>query len=74
MKSRCAEVIKLANITYDDYKSYGKIIAKPVLACLKMQREFVENDPLLSNEEKGDMDMYITTYIAELYYDKASSK
>lgn len=74
MKSRCVGVMKLADITYDDYKNYGKIIAKHVLACLKTQREFVENDPLLSDEEKGDMDMYITTYIAELYYDKASSK
>ena len=74
MKSRCVEVMKLADITYDDYKSYGKIIAKHVLECLKTQRKFIENDPLLSDEEKGDMDMYITTYIAELYYDKASSK
>ena len=74
MKSRCTEIMKLSDSTYEQYKCYGKIIKESVLACLKMQREFVENDPLLSGEEKGDMDTYITTYIAELYCDKTSSK
>lgn len=74
MKSRCIEIMKLANNTYDQYKYYGKVISRSVLEQLKVQREFVENDLLLSDEEKGDMDMYITTYISELYYDKASSK
>ena len=63
MKSRCVEVIKLVDKTYDQYKHYGKVILKPTLECLKAQREFVANDPLLSDEERGDMDMYITTYI-----------
>ena len=74
MKSRCCEIMKLADKTYDQYRHYGKIVAKGVLASLMVQREFVENDLLLSDKEKGDMDMYITTYIAELYYDKASLK
>lgn len=74
MKSRCCEIMKLADKTYDQYKYYGKAVAKAVLASLMMQREFAENDLLLSDEEKRDMDMHITTYIAELYYDKASSK
>lgn len=74
MKSRCCEIMKLADKTYDQYKCYGRSVARAVLASLMVQREFAENDLLLSDEEKGDMDMYITTYIAELYYDKASSK
>lgn len=74
MKSRCVEIMKLADSTYDQYKYYGKVDSRSILERLKIQREFVENDLLLSDEEKGDMDMYITTYIAELYYDKASSK
>ena len=74
MKSRCIEIMKLADNTYNQYKHYEKILAEPILACLKSQREFVENDRLLSDEEKGDIDMYITTYIAQIYYDKASSK
>lgn len=74
MKSRCVEIMKLADSTYDQYKYYGKVVSRSILERLKIQREFVENDLLLSDEEKGDMDMYITTYIAELYYDKASSK
>lgn len=74
MKSRCNEIMKLADDTYNQYKYYGGILTEPILACLKSQREFVENDRLLSDEEKGDIDMYITTYIAQLYYDKASSK
>lgn len=74
MKSRCNEIMELADNTYNQYKYYGEILTEPILACLKAQREFVENDQLLSDEEKGDMDMYITTYIAQIYYDKASSK
>ena len=74
MKSRCNEIMKLADDTYNQYKYYGEILTEHVLACLKSQREFVENDRLLSDEEKGDLDMYITTYIAQLYYDKTSSK
>ncbi len=74
MKSRCNEIMKLADNTYNQYKYYGEILTESILACLKSQREFVENDQLLSDEEKGDLDMYITTYIAQLYYDKASSK
>lgn len=74
MKSRCIKFIELADNTYDQYNCYGEIVRESVLACLKTQREFAENDQLLSDEEKGDMIMYITTYIAQLYYDKASSK
>lgn len=74
MKSRYIEVMELADGTYSLYKKYGSIVARSVLERLKIQREFVENDRLLSNIEKGNADMYITTYIAELYYDKASSK
>lgn len=74
MKSRCNEIMKLADSTYNQYKYYGEILTEPILECLKSQREFVENDRLLTDEEKGDIDMYITTYIAQLYYDKASLK
>ena len=74
MESRCNEIMKLADNTYNQYKYYGEILTEPILVCLKSQRSFVENDRLLSDEEKGDMDMYITTYIVQLYYDKASSK
>lgn len=74
MKSRCNEIMKLADKTYNRYKYYGEILTEPILEALKSQREFVENDRLLSDEEKGDIDMYITTYIAQIYYDKASSK
>lgn len=74
MKSRCNEIMELADNTYNQYKYYGEILTEPILACLKSQREFVENDQLLSDEEKGDMEMYITTYIAQLYYDKAYLK
>ena len=74
MKSRCNEIMELADNTYNQYKCYGEILAESTLVCLKLQRKFVENDRLLSDEEKGDMDMYITTYIAQIYYDKASSK
>lgn len=74
MESRCNEIMKLADNTYNQYKYYGEILTEPILTCLKSQREFVENDRLLSDEEKGDLDMYITTYIAQLYYDKASLK
>ena len=74
MMSRCNGIMELADNTYNQYKCYGEILTEPILACLKSQREFVENDRLLSDEEKGDLDMYITTYIAQIYYDKASSK
>ena len=74
MKSRCIEFMELADNTYGQYNCYGKMVGESVITCLKMQREFAENDPLLSDEEKGDMIMYITTYIAQLYYDRASSK
>lgn len=74
MKSRCCEIMKLADSTYDQYKHYERIAAKSILECLKMQREFVENDPLLSSGEKGDMEMYITTYIAQLYHDAVVPK
>lgn len=69
MKSRCVEIMKLADSTYDQYEHYKKITVKSVLECLKMQREFVEIDPLLSSSEKGEMELYITTYIAQLYHD-----
>ena len=74
MKSRCNEIMNLADNTYNQYKYYGEILTEPILAYLKSQREFVENDRLLSDEEKGDLDMYITTYIAQIYYDKSSLK
>lgn len=74
MKSRCNEIMKLADDTYNQYKYYGEILTEPILVCLKSQREFVENDRLLSDEEKGDLDMYITTYIAQIYYDKSYLK
>lgn len=74
MKSRYTEIMNLAEDTYNQYKYYGEILTEPTLACLKSQREFAENDWLLSDEEKGDIDLYITSYITKLYYDKASSK
>lgn len=74
MKSRCNKLMELADNTYNEYKCYGEILSETILACLKFQKEFAENDLLLSDEEKGDIDMYITTYIAQIYYDKASSK
>lgn len=74
MKSRYGAIMELADNTYNQYKCYGEILTESTLVCLKSQREFVENDRLLTDEEKGDIEMYITTYIAQLYYDRASSK
>lgn len=70
MKSRCAEIMKLADKTYDQYKSYGNTIANAVIKSLKMQRQFVEVDILLTNEEKKDMKLYITSYIVSFHLSK----
>lgn len=70
MESRCREVMKLADETYKHYKSYGKTVKDSVVNSLKFQRKFVENDVLLSGEEKEDMRLYITTYIVDIYLDK----
>lgn len=70
MVSRCRGVMKLADETYNHYKCYGKAVKNSVINSLKFQRKFVENDVLLSGEEKEDMRLYITTYIVDIYLDK----
>lgn len=66
MASRCREIIKLADDTYNQYVCYGHAVANAVMESLKAQREFARIDLLLSNEEKKDMVAYVTTYILEL--------
>ena len=70
MRSRCTAIMKLADETYEHYKCYGRIINDSVKKCLEFQREFVEHDVLLSEEEKVIMRLYITTYITNIYLDK----
>ena len=70
MRSRCTAIMKLADETYEHYKSYGIEINDSVKKCLEFQREFVEHDVLLSEEEKVIMRLYITTYITNIYLDK----
>lgn len=66
MKSRCTAIMKLADETYDHYKCYGKAVKDSVKTCLEFQRGFIKHDVLLSDEEKEDMRLYITTYIVEI--------
>lgn len=66
MTSRCIAIKKLATETYNQYVCYGNVIKDATLASLKAQRAFVERDALLSNKEKEDMCLYITTYIVEI--------
>lgn len=66
MTSRCIAIKKLAAETYNQYVFYGDVIKDATLASLKAQKEFVERDVLLSNKEKEDVRLYITTYILEI--------
>lgn len=70
MKSRCREVMNLADETYNHYKIYGESVKDSIVKYLKAQREFVENDTLLSDKEKADMRAYVTTYIIDIYIDE----
>lgn len=63
MKSRCSEIMNLADKTYEQYETYGNAVADAVLKSLKMQRVFVSVDVLLTNEEKNDMKAYITSQV-----------
>lgn len=66
MMSRCTAIKKLATETYNQYACYGNIIKDATLASLKAQKAFVEKDLLLSDKEREDMCLYITTYIVEI--------
>ena len=66
MISRYAAIKKLATETYNQYACYGSVIKDATLASLKAQMAFTERDVLLSNKEKEDMRLYITTYIIEI--------
>lgn len=66
MASRCREIMKLADDTYNQYKCYGNAISDAVLKSLKAQREFARVDLLLTDKQRKDMIIYITTYIIEL--------
>lgn len=66
MMSRCTAIKKLATETYNQYVCYGNIIKDATLASLKAQKAFVEKDVLLSDKEREDMRLYITTYIIEI--------
>ena len=66
MKSRCREIMKLADDTYNQYKCHGNLIANAVLESLKAQREFTKVDLLLTDEERKDMIIYVSTYIIQL--------
>ena len=70
MRSRCTAIMKLADETYEHYKCYGKAVKDSVKRCLEFQREFIKHDVLLSDEEREDMRVYITTYIVDIYLDK----
>lgn len=70
MVSRYVAIKKLAKETYNQYVCYGDVIKDATLASLKAQKEFVERDVLLSNKEKEDMRLYITTYILEIVLHK----
>lgn len=64
--SRCTAIKKLATETYNQYICYGNVIKDATLASLKAQKAFVEKDALLSDNEREDMRLYITTYIIEI--------
>lgn len=66
MMSRCTAIKKLATETYNQYTCYGNVIKDATLASLKAQKAFVEKDVLLSDKEREDMRLYITTYIIEI--------
>lgn len=66
MMSRCTAIKKLATETYNQYVCYGNVIKDATLASLKAQKAFVKKDVLLSDKEKEDMCLYITTYIVEI--------
>lgn len=66
MMSRCTAIKKLATETYNQYVCYGNVIKDATLASLKAQEAFVKKDVLLSDKEKEDMCLYITTYIVEI--------
>ena len=70
MISRCSEIMKLSEETYKHYKCYGKVVKDSVLKSLKFQRDFTKVDVLLSDEEREDMHLYITTFIIDIYLDK----
>lgn len=63
MASRFIAIKKLAEETYNQYVCYGDVIKDATLASLKAQMEFAEIDTLLSNKEREDARLYITTYI-----------
>ena len=63
MKSRCREIIKLADNTYNQYKISGDIVKKAVLKSLETLIEFIKVDCLLSQKETSDMITYVTYYI-----------
>lgn len=66
MKSRYIEVKKLADDTYNQYGYYGTIIANPIIGDLRMQKDFIGIDPLLSDEEKTKMIHYINSCIIDI--------
>lgn len=70
MTSRCVEIMKLADETYDQLKYYGNVVSDSVIKCLEMLREFVEIDILLTDAEREDMRVYITSYIVSFYLRK----
>lgn len=70
MTSRCVEIMKLADETYNQLKCYGDAVSDSVIKCLKMQRKFVETDILLADAERNDMRAYITSYIVSFYLRK----
>ena len=63
MASRFTAIKKLATETYNQYVCYGDVIKDATLASLKAQKAFAERDILLSNKEKEDICLNITTYI-----------
>nr|DAT86491.1 MAG TPA: hypothetical protein [Bacteriophage sp.] len=70
MKSRCREIMNLADETCNQLKCYKGAVLDSVIKCLKAQREFVEIDTLLTDKEREDMRVYITSYIVEIYLNK----
>lgn len=67
MTSRCVETMKLADETYNQLKCYGDAVSDSVIKCLEMQRKFVKIDILLTDAEREDMQVYITSYIISFY-------
>lgn len=70
MKSRCREIMKLADSTYNQYKCYGNVIKDAVIRSLKAQIDFTKIDLLLSGDEEEEMQVYITTYIVDILLDQ----